>query len=182
MRLFGSIYPIVSEENKKTISAEAEGMVVESEPKIYEIGYHVVPTVAEDGVATVANAVKDLVESLGGMVISDGTPSSIDLAYSMDHVVANKRSSFDSAYFGWIKLQMDPENILKIKDELDKNEDIFRFLIIKTVREDTLAKKPSVRPKKETTSASAKSEKTEEVKEEISEEEVDKAIEELVVE
>jgi len=148
--------------------------------KVYEVGFHVVPTTAEDDVASVVNAVRDVIESVSGMIISEGTPAMTQLAYSMDHIVANKKSVFDSAYFGWIKFQVTSENILKIKDGLEKNDDVFRFLIINTVKEDTLSRKPVLKTRKAT--VSPKPETKKEPKEEISEEEVDKAIEELVVE
>jgi ribosomal protein S6 len=152
----------------------------EGDPKVYEVGFHVVPTTAEDDVASVVNAVRDVIESVAGAIVSEGTPVMTQLAYSMDHIVANKKSVFDSAYFGWIKFQVTPENILKIKDGLEKNDDVFRFLIINTVKEDTLSRKPVLKTRKG--AVSLKPEAKKEPKEEISEEQVDKAIEELVVE
>ncbi len=148
--------------------------------KVYEVGFHVVPTTAEDDIASVVNAVRDVIESVAGMIISEGSPAMVQLAYSMDHIVSNKKSVFDSAYFGWIKFQTTPENIIKIKEGLEKNNDIFRFLIINTVKEDTFSQKPVVKARKGV--VSPKPEVKKEPKEEISEEEVDKAIEELVVE
>ncbi len=160
--------------------------VSESEdPKIYEVGFHVVPTTAEDDVSSVVNAVRDTIESLSGTIISEGTPKMIQLAYPMDHIVANKKSIFDSGYFGWVKFQAIPENILKIKDGLNDNADIFRFLIISTVKEDTFSKKavPKIRKSSTASVATKKTPKAkEEIKNEVLEEEVDKAIEELVVE
>ncbi len=159
----------------------------DEEPKVYEVGFHVVPTIAEEDVAPAVNTIRDLIESVNGMIIADGNPSLVKLAYPMDHIVANKKSIFDSANFGWIKFQTLAENIATIKDGLEKNENVFRFLIIKTVRENTLARKPAFRAKKPTSATKSdlptdivKKEKIK--KEDISEEEVDKAIEELVVE
>ena len=157
----------------------------DKEPRIYEVGFHVVPTTPEEEVVSVSNAVKDLVESTKGAIIMDQNPSSVNLAYPMDHVVANKKNIYDSAYFGWVKFQVEPEAISTIKEGLEKNENIFRFLIIKTVREDTLARKPVLKPRKKITATAAAvgvGKRSEDKKEGISEEEVDKAIEELVVE
>lgn len=155
---------------------EAEG----TEPKIYEAGFHVAPTVSEEDIEPIVNTIRDLIESNKGMIVSEGSPSLTNIAYSMDHIVANKKSIFNSAYFGWVKFQIEPESISVIKEGLENNENIFRFLIIKTVREDTMAKKPAFRAKKPV--SSVKTEVKKEVKKEISEEEVDKVIEELVVE
>ncbi len=159
------------------------------EPRIYEIGYHIIPTVAEDNLSGVTKTVKEAVEVTSGAVISEGEPNLVDLAYSMDHIVANKKTIFDSAYFGWVKFEGNPENILKIKDSLDKNENILRFLIIKTVKEDTLPKKTGskttapeekkvkeiIKDKKEVVSKEVDVDKKEVVSKEV-----DKAIEELV--
>jgi len=154
----------------------------DSDSRIYEIGFHVVPTVTEEEVVFVANTVKDLIESAKGAIIMDQNPSLMDLAYSIDHIVANKKSIYNSAYFGWIKFQMEPEAIHSIKDGLEKNENVFRFLIIKTVKEDTLMHKPVLKPRKKTATAAGVGKRPKEEKEEISVEEVDKAIADLVVE
>jgi ribosomal protein S6 len=167
--------------SKKEIEVEIE----DSEPRVYEIGYHITPSIPQDDVALVVNTIKDIIESFGGMVFMDENPELIKLAYPMDHIVSNKKSIFDSAYFGWIKFQTVPEQILKIKSEIEKNESIFRFLIIKTVKENTLSNKMTVKINKTVnTDKSAKDTKEmkKEKKEEISEEEVNKAIEELVAE
>ncbi len=156
------------------------------EPRVYEIGYHVVPTVAEGDISSVVDTIRESVESLQGVIISEDSPKSVDLAYSMDHIVANKKTIFDSAYFGWIKFEGNPENIIKIKDSLEKNENILRFLVVKTVKESTLSKKPAVKAKQVTSVKNVKNVTKDtkdtviEKKEVVSEEEVDKAIEELV--
>jgi len=156
------------------------------EPRVYEIGYHVVPTVAEDNVVSVVDTIRESIESMQGAIVSEDSPKLVDLAYSMDHIVANKKTIFDSAYFGWVKFEMNPENIIKIKDSLEKNENILRFIIIKTVKESTLSKKPGIKTKQVTSVKKVKNvtkdtkDTIEEKKEVVSEEEVDKAIEELV--
>ncbi len=159
------------------------------ELRIYEIGYHIVPTVSEDNLPYVVDTIKESIELLRGLVVSGDSPKSVDLAYSMDHIVANKKTIFDIAYFGWIKFEVNPENILKIKDFLEKNENILRFLIIKTVKESTLSKKPGIKSKqtagiynrKKDIKSMESDDSAPKKKDVISEEEVDKAIEELVV-
>ena len=44
-----------------------------------------------------------------------------------------------SGYFGWIKFEGDCAQVKKINDKLEKNTDIIRFIVIKTVSEDTFA-------------------------------------------
>lgn len=68
-------------------------------------------------------------------------PKMIPLAYSMLKVVSNVRSKFNTAYFGWVKFFMDPEKVLELKKKLDLDPNMIRFLILKTVKENTLASK-----------------------------------------
>ena len=59
----------------------------------------------------------------------------------MAKVISNVRTKFDNGYFGWIKFTMDTEKVLELKRKLDQNHDLIRFLILKTVRQNTLAAK-----------------------------------------
>ena len=101
--------------------------------------------------------------------------------------VADIKKKFTSAYFGWIKFETKSELMPMIKKAVDANPHILRYLLIKTVRENTLyVPKLNVRAvsKDETVSKPKKSIKTEEVK--ISSkkdlEDIDKSIDELVAE
>jgi len=155
-----------------------------SDSRIYEVGFHIVPTASEEEVISITNTVKDTIESAKGAIFMEQNPLLVNLAYSMDHIVANKKSIHNSAYFGWAKFQIEPEDISIIKNVLEKNENIIRFLIIKTVREDTLTHKPIILKTNKKTGDAVSVDKIhkETKKAEISVEEVDKAIEELVVE
>jgi ribosomal protein S6 len=72
-------------------------------------------------------------------------PKMINLAYSMTKVVSNVRNKFNTAYFGWIKFTMDGDKVLDLKKKLDLDPNFIRFLILKTVKENTLAVKRFVR-------------------------------------
>lgn len=109
--------------------------------RIYEVGYLLVPTIAGEEVPVSYGNLKELVASLGGEIISDEMPRMTPLAYTMLKVVQNVRSKFDTAYFGWIKFSMDPEKVLALKKKLDLDPQIIRFLLIKTVKENTVAAK-----------------------------------------
>lgn len=148
--------------------------------QVYELGYLLVPTIEEDRVAEVYGNLRELIVSLGGEMISDEMPKSIGLAYTMVKVIANVRNKFNTAYFGWVKFEMDKENIAKLKAKLDLDVTVIRFLITKTVRENTMATKrymPAgmVRRKPFT----AKKEGENETPVEINKEEIDKEIDAL---
>ncbi len=121
---------------------EAEDVVVS---RVYELGYLLVPTIPSEDVPAVYTGLKDLVISFGGELVADEMPQNINLAYSMVKVVANVSSKFNTAYFGWIKFTMDSNKVLELKKKLDLDTKIIRFLILKTVKENTIAAKRFVR-------------------------------------
>ena len=113
--------------------------------RVYELGYLLVPTIKEEDLSAIYGNIKDLVSSFGGIVITDEMPKTISLAYSMAKVVANVRSKFNTAYFGWVKFTMSGEKVLELKKKLDLDPNFVRFLILKTVKENTIASKRFIR-------------------------------------
>ncbi len=109
---------------------------------IYEVGYHLLPTLAEDTIPAHTEAVKAIITAAGGEVISEGLPELKNLAYPIEKQT--------KAYFGWIKFSVSPEEIGKIKVSLDSTKTILRHLIIGTVKESTLMadkeKRPTTKP------------------------------------
>ena len=116
----------------------------EGDKRVYELGFLFVPTMAEENVPAEYAALKDLISSFGGEMISDEMPRMIPLAYSMLKVVSNVRNKFNNGYFGWVKFYMDGEKVLELKKKLDFDPNIIRFLILKTVKENTMAAKKFV--------------------------------------
>ncbi len=107
--------------------------------RVYELGYLLVPTIASEDVPAMYTALKDTVVSFGGEFIMDEMPKLIPLAYTMVKVVSNVRNKFDSGYFGWLKFYMATEKVDELKKKLDLDPKIIRFLILKTVKENTMA-------------------------------------------
>ncbi len=160
----------------------SEGVEGEAQPRVYELGYLLLPSIPEENIPTMYGNLKDLVNSFGGEAISDEIPRMISLAYTMSKVTANVRSKFNTAYFGWLKFSMNPEKVLELKKKLDLNTDVIRFLLLKTVKENTIAARRFVgrdavrRP----TSTTQKDGVGEEVVVPINKEEVDKEIDAMV--
>ncbi|MCI0542206.1 30S ribosomal protein S6 [bacterium] len=112
-----------------------------AEARIYEVGYHLISNLSEEALPSESAKIKDGIVSLGGMILSEEEPKFLQLAYRMDKTVGNKRVWFDGAYFGWVKFEAGSGIPLKLKKFLEENENILRFLITKTVRENTMVKK-----------------------------------------
>lgn len=150
-----------------------------TEPRVYEVGYLLVPTIPGEEVPMLYGNIKELVTSMGGDMITDEMPRMIPLAYTMSKIVKNVKSKFDNAYFGWVKFTMSPDAILKLKTKLDLDTNIIRFLITKTVKENTIAAKRFVqRDARRRTPVSHKEEGGAPV--EIDEKEIDKEIDAMV--
>jgi ribosomal protein S6 len=151
------------------------------DPRVYEVGYLFVPTISEEELPANYGNLKELISSFRGQIISDEMPKMITLAYQMLKVVANVRSKFNTAYFGWVKFEMDPASVLELKKKLDLSPNIIRFLILKTVKENTIATKRFVYRDQAHRKAPAKSADgvvAEPV--EINKEEIDKEIDAMI--
>jgi ribosomal protein S6 len=146
---------------------------------VYEVGYHMVPTIAEENLGAEVTAFKDFFSENGVTFIADEYPKMMELAYEMARSIANKKQKFSYGYFGWVKFECTTEQAKVIKNALDKNEKLVRYLMIKTVRESTMSPK---RPYGKTDGAPKRRAaiKAEEAGP-INEVEVDKEIDALVV-
>lgn len=154
----------------------------EMEVLVYEVGYHLTPTIDESEILTHTAKIRALIEENSGSVISEEMPKLITLAYEIYKSVNTKKQKFNKAFFGWIKFEMAPMRVLNLKKEIENLPEILRLLVIKTVKENTMHTPKMPIFKKENPMISKESflqvENPE--KEEFSEEEIDKTIDELV--
>ena len=109
----------------------------DNEKRIYELGYLFMPSITEEHIPAKVQELKDLIAAHKGEVISEEFPKMIELAYEMIKVIANKNHRVTSAYFGWVKFEMEPAEIEALNKKLMLSNDLVRFILIKTVRENT---------------------------------------------
>jgi ribosomal protein S6 len=148
--------------------------------KIYEVGYLLLPTIPEEHLATEVQTIKSLIEKHEGTFITEDFPKLRTLAYAMVKPASGVNHKFDKAYFGWIKFEINPGAIPVIQKDLERNTNVLRFMVISTVRENTMTTPKAVfRPAAE---GATPEEGAEEPKEKMTEEEMDKTIDNLVVE
>lgn len=151
--------------------------------RIYEIGFHIVSSIPEEKLPAEMAVIKELLEKNGAVFISEELPKLKHLTYKMTKVVGARHLKFDTAYFGWVKFEMDPGKVEVVEKALKLSDTILRFLIIKTVRESTMSVlKPAYRPTeaKPIPGIDVKSDLS--VKPPVSEAELDKTIDALMVE
>jgi len=108
------------------------------EPRVYELGYHLMPSLSEGDLSTERDALVALITRLKGIVISEGQPVLIDLAYTMSKIIKNKKHDYDQANFGWIKFDISPDVMEEFALEVEKTDALIRYIVAKTVRENTL--------------------------------------------
>jgi ribosomal protein S6 len=97
-----------------------------------------VPSADEATITKVAQAVRAAVEKNEAEIISEGAPSRMRLAYTIERASAGHHEKFDEAYFGFIKFATERENIPALESFLRGNRDVLRFLLTETVREDLI--------------------------------------------
>lgn len=108
------------------------------EARVYEVSFIFDNKIEETEALAKANALKDSIAALGGSFISEETPYIRELAYEMVRVQNNINVRFNVGHFGWIKFEMDPGTVPSIEKQLKSDEQVVRYIIIKTVRENTV--------------------------------------------
>lgn len=144
---------------------------------IYEVGFNIIPSVSEEELPSLVTKITGAIETNGGKVINTESPRLKNLAYPMAKAGSGKKTYFESAYLGSVYFELSPEKISLVKKAMDAINDVLRFIILDipvdalVAREKKIIIRDTIKPTvKEESSAP------------ISEEEVDKAIEELIVE
>lgn len=155
--------------------------------RIYEVGYHIVPTIKDEDVEKTVSVIRAAIEKTGGSFIAEGAPSLLKLAYAMAVREGEKSIEYDRSYFGWIKFESSPDSAALLEASLKANPLIIRCLVFRTVREDTRArmKAPTLREVKRTDTIKAAPRKAADdttEKAPVSEVDLDKALETLTAE
>ena len=152
--------------------------------KIYEIGYHIISSVAEENIPAEVAKIKEYLSKEKAVIISEENPALRPLAYPIKKATGGAYKTYDKAYFGFIKFALPEEgNVISIDEKMKANENILRYIVVKTVRENTMySPKITVFSDKEAKiKLPAKAEKIEKVAEaSASAEEIDAGIDALI--
>jgi len=153
----------------------------ESQNNIYEVSFLLVPAIAESELGKEFSAIKGVIEKAGGTFISEDTPKLKVLAYEIKKKTDNVYHKYTSGYFGWVKFEFDNSNLVKLEKSLETNANVIRFLIIRTVKDNTMIGL-KVATKSENVGKTRKTDAPVGSEPKIDEAEVDRTIEELVAE
>ena len=105
---------------------------------VYEVSYLLLPSLALEQVPAKVSLIQEAIEKAGGAMISSEEPILIDLAYPMTKVIQTVRHKVQTGYFGWMKFEIEKDGLTAIHKALDAEASVLRYLLVKTVRENTL--------------------------------------------
>lgn len=165
------------------MSQEPKGSFTQAkkeETPIYEVGFHVIPSVGDAGVSAVVEKIRKAIGE--AEFISEGFPQKMTLAYRIERATSGKREKYTESYFGWIKFATSRERAQEFQQALAGIHEVMRSLVIETVREDV-----SLQPRRAVFSSDrlegetiAAPKRVAEKAGEVSEEELDKSIDAIV--
>jgi ribosomal protein S6 len=165
---------------KQTETLEADEMIR------YEVGYHLVPLIAEEGLPAEVGNVREIIEQAGGVSTSDQFPTNRPLAYPMSRMVGGKRETFTQSYFGWMQFELTPSSVEGVKHALENNKNVLRLIFLRAKRETPVsARTPLIQPAEGSTEEGGNALPEIDTPAQptmLSEEELDRTIEELVIE
>jgi len=115
---------------------ETSSQAEQNKQPVYEIGFHIVPTVGENGIPGVVEKLRAELLKYEAEMIKEDFPRKILLAYIIERSAAGKREKYADTYFGSIKFALEREHIPAVEAYLRSAKDMLRYLLIETVREE----------------------------------------------
>ncbi|OHA24792.1 MAG: hypothetical protein A3D52_01965 [Candidatus Taylorbacteria bacterium RIFCSPHIGHO2_02_FULL_44_36] len=150
-----------------------ENQESEKGTRVYEVGFLLTPTLTDEKLLQVFAAIKETLGGASPAMLGEGFPKPRPLTYPIN--------KYESAFFGWLKFESGLEVLATLREFLKNNAAVIRFLIVKTIRENPTTPvffgKTRERTEKQVKVKEALAAGTK-----MTTEELDKTIEELVVE
>ena len=106
--------------------------------RVYEISFIFDNNIDEEAALKKADVLKQSIATLGGSFISEEVPYMRELAYEMIRVQNNVNVRFNEGYFGWIKFELSGDKVKEFEKALKLDEQLVRYLVVNTVRENTV--------------------------------------------
>ncbi|MSU74201.1 hypothetical protein EXS57_00275 [Candidatus Kaiserbacteria bacterium] len=105
-----------------------------SEPRVYELGFHLDPELPTEEVKKAYQGIRAFVAEMG-TIVAEGEPEKIQLAYTISRQETSGRRDFDSAYFSWIVYEATPLNHDEVLTSADADKRIVRFIDLLTTKD-----------------------------------------------
>ena len=105
----------------------------------YELGYLLVPTISSDEILSEVANLKSILEKQESIFLSGDEPKLKKLAYSITKIIAGEKRIFETAYFAWMKFEINREKLAGLDKELAGYEHLLRYLLTRAPKKDNLA-------------------------------------------
>lgn len=105
-----------------------------SEPRVYELGFHLDPELPSEEVKKAYQAMREVIASKG-TIVAEGNPEKIQLAYTISRQETSGRRDFDSAYFSWIVYETIAADHAEILSAASADKRIIRFIDLLTTKD-----------------------------------------------
>ena len=119
-------------ENTQDIQDDLGGDGLET--RVYELGFHLDPELAQEDVKKAYQAVRDRISAMG-TIVAEGEPTKIPLAYTISRMETTGRRDFDTAFFCWIAYETNGQGHEDIATMARENTQIVRFLDVRTTKD-----------------------------------------------
>jgi ribosomal protein S6 len=110
---------------------EAVSHAHDGDVAVYELAYHILPTVAEGEVEAVTGELKALLTAHNAVITDEEVAARFELAYEIEKYLEGKYRRFSSAYFGWIRFTIAPAQLVALDEEIRGNKKVLRHLTIR---------------------------------------------------
>lgn len=107
---------------------------VGSEPRVYELGFHLDPELPTEEVKKAYGEIRKSIEEQGA-IVAEGEPQKIQLAYTISRQDTAGRRDFDSAYFAWIVYEATPAAHEEVVTGAGANKRVIRFIDLVTTKD-----------------------------------------------
>jgi ribosomal protein S6 len=108
-----------------------EEVEVGSDPRVYELGFHLDPELPTEEVKKAYESIQGLIASKGS-VVAAVEPEKIQLAYTISRQEVSGRRDFSTAYFSWIVYETTPEAHAEVLGAIGAEKSIVRFIDLVT--------------------------------------------------
>lgn len=105
-----------------------------SEPRVYELGFHLDPELPVEEVKKAYQAIRELIMR-NSTLVAEGGPEKIQLAYTISRQETSGRRDFNSAYFSWIVYEAPAMGHAEIVTAANADKRIIRFIDLLTTKD-----------------------------------------------
>src|SRR3989344_1787774 len=95
---------------------------LDSQPKNYELAFHITPDLDEKEATQKAGEIESIVKKIGGNIKVFKEPTKTHLSYPLKHK--------HYAYFGFINFSASPESIEQLGKEIQLQTPIIRYMVL----------------------------------------------------